>query len=352
MAHNEARTATPDDRAHVLQLVFGNLAAHAVHAAVDLKIAELIGTSERTAAAVARDAGTDPQPMLRLLRALAALRLLEETGPGTFSVTAAGALLDPGSAGSMAALISSSATMEKMMRPGWDYLADSVRTGETSFEKIFGMDFFSHLKEDPERYAGFNGAMSQATRAAAAVLPGVLDFGRFGTVADVGGGDGTLLAAVLREHPSLAGILYDTEEGLAQAPQTLRRDGLQDRCAVVPGDFFTSVPAGADAYLVKSILHDWPDDRCVTILGHCRDVLAADGRVLIVEPVLAETVEPRAVGQYLGDLNMLVNWGGRERTRAEFEVICRQAGLEIRSVTPLTGLGFSLIEAGAARRAG
>jgi O-methyltransferase domain/Dimerisation domain len=345
VANNEGRAATTDDRGYVVQLVFGSLAAHTVHAAVDLRIAELIGDGERAAADVAKEAGTDQQSTLRLLRALAGLRLLEESAPGVFSVTPAGALLDPSRPGSMASLISSSATMEKMMRPGWDFLVDSVRTGDTSFEKVFDKDFFSHLKDYPELYAGFNQAMSQATRSTAAVLPGAFGFERYRTVADIGGGNGTLLAAVLREHPSLTGVLYDTEEGLAQAAETLRRDGLQDRCSLVPGDFFASVPEGAEVYLIKSILHDWPDDRCVTILRHCREVLPTDGRVLIVEPVLPELVDPSGVGLYLGDLNMLVNWGGRERTRAEFDEVCHRAGLEIVSVTPLQTYGFSLIEA-------
>ncbi|WP_121394670.1 methyltransferase [Actinokineospora cianjurensis] len=344
MAHDEGRTAV-DDRGYVVQLVFGSLAAHALRAAVDLRIVELIGDGERSATSVADAAGTGAQPTLRLLRALAGLRLLVESAPGAFSVTPAGALLDPGKPGSMASLITSSGIMEQMMRPGWEYLVDSVRTGNTSFEKVFGKDFFGYLKDNPERSASFNAAMSQATRSTAAVLPGAFDFGRFGTVVDIGGGDGTLLAAVLREHTDLTGILFDTREGLAQAEETLRLGGLAHRCSLVAGDFFASVPEGADVYLVKSILHDWSDERGVTILRHCRDALRADGRVLIVEPVLAETVDPRAVGLYLGDLNMLVNWGGRERTRAEFEQLCGRADLEVVSVTPLAGPGFSLVEA-------
>ncbi|MFE9840269.1 methyltransferase [Streptomyces goshikiensis] len=346
VTRDEGRSET-DDRGHVVQLVFGSLAAHTLRAAIDLRIVELMGGGETSATDLARKAGTHPQATLRLLRALAGLRLLRESAPGTFSVTPAGALLDPGAPGSMASLVTSSAFMERIMQPGWEYLTDSVRTGDTSFEKAFGKDFFSYLKDNPERYAGFNEAMSQATRATAAVLPGAFDFGRFAAVADVGGGDGTLLAAVLREHTALKGILYDTADGLAQASETLRRDGLTERCALVPGDFFASVPEGADVYLIKSILHDWPDDRCVTILRHCREVLPADGRVLIVEPVLSEAVDPETVGLYLGDLNMLVNWGGRERTRAEFDEVCHRAGLAVVSVTRLGGPGglFCLIEA-------
>ncbi|MGW0555411.1 methyltransferase [Streptomyces sp. NPDC002926] len=345
MAHDEGQAATMEDRGYVVQLMFGTLAAHTVRAAVDLRIVELMGDKERLATDVAEEAGTAEQPTLRLLRALAGLRLLEESAPGAFSVTSAGALLDPGRPGSMASLVTSSGFMERLMQPGWEHLTDSLRTGDTSFEKAFGKDFFSYLKDHPERSAGFNEAMSQATRATAAVLPGAFDFGRFTTVADIGGGDGTLLAGVLRENTSLTGILYDTEEGLAQAPETMRRDGLTDRCSLAPGDFFTSVPEGADVYLIKSILHDWSDDRCVTILSHVREVLPADGRVLIVEPVLSEVVDPHAVGLYLGDINMLVNWGGRERTRAEFDEVCHRAGLEVVSVGQLGGPGFCLIEA-------
>ena len=145
---------------------------------------------------------------------------------------------------------------------------------------------------------------------------------------DVGGGDGTLLAAVLSGHPDLRGIVFDTAAGVAQAPDLLAWSGVADRCEVALGDFFTEVPEG-DLHLLKSIVHDWDDDRVVTLLGHCSRALPDRGRVLIVEPVLPEVVEPGAPGlSYLSDLNMLVNIGGRERTRADFEDVCWRAGLD------------------------
>ncbi|UQT61359.1 methyltransferase [Streptomyces durmitorensis] len=339
---------TEDVRDLVAQLVFGSLAAQTVRAAVRLRVMELIGDKERSAAEVAADAGARTQPMTRLLRALASLGLLREHTAGSFSLTPAGATLDPERPGSLTSLVRM--FTEPTMLRAWEHLDDSVRTGDVAFDTIFGKDFFSHLKEFPDLSAEFNAAMSQASRATAAVLPHAFDFGRFTTVTDVGGGDGTLLSAVLREHPALTGVVHDTEEGLAQAPTTLERQGLTARCSLAAGDFFQSVPGGADVYLLKSIVHDWSDEQAVTILTHCREALPPAGRVLIVEPVLPEVVDAETAGlTYLTDLNMMVNVGGRERTRADFEEVCRRAGLALTSVTPLEQAEpFCLIEATAA----
>lgn len=333
----------------VAQLVFGSLAAQTVRAAVRLRVMELIGDKERSAAEVAADAGARPQPMTRLLRALASLGLLREHTAGFFSVTPAGAILDPGRPGSITSLVR--LFTEPAVLRAWEHLDDSVRTGDVAFDAIFGKDFFSYLKDVPDLSAEFNAAMGQAARATAAALPRAFDFGRFTTVTDVGGGDGTLLSAVLREHPALTGVIYDTEEGLAQAAAALERHGLTTRCSLVAGDFFRSVPKGSDVYVMKSILHDWPDEQAASILRRCREVLPPAGRVLIVEPVLPEVVDTGTAGlTYLTDLNMMVNVGGRERTRPDFENLCHEAGLSLTAVTPLAQADpFCLIEATAAR---
>lgn len=342
---------TQDGRALVARLVFGSMAAQTVRAAVRLRVMELIGDQERPAAEVAAEAGASPRHMTRLLRALAALGLLREHSPGSFSVTPAGTVLDSGRPGSLASMVRM--YTEPTMLRAWEHLDDSVRTGDIVFDRVFGTDFFSHLRELPELSAAFNAAMSQKARATAAALPHAYDFGRFASVTDVGGGNGTVLSGVLREHPGLKGVVLDTEEGLAQAPETLEREGLAERCSLVAGDFFRAVPEGSDLYMMKSVLHDWTDDQVVTILTHCRAVLPPQGRVLVVEPVLPEVVDtaadPLAPLTYLTDLNMLVNVGGMERTRADFEHVCRAAGLSVTSVTPLKGAEpYCLIEAAAA----
>ncbi|MEV6175458.1 methyltransferase [Streptomyces sp. NPDC051954] len=351
MANTHVHTPDAGDRDLVVRLVFGTMAAQTVRAAVQLRVVELIGDKERLAADVAADAGAEAQAMTRLLRALAGLGLLVEHTPDSFSATPTGNLLDSRRPDSLTSLVR--VFTEPAIARAWEHLDGSVRTGDVAFDAVFGTDFFSHLAQNPELSAEFNAAMSQAAGATAAALPFAYDFGRFTAVTDVGGGDGTVLAGVLDAHPGLTGVLYDTAEGLAQAGQALKRQGVRERCSLVAGDFFRSVPEGSDLYMMKSVLHDWSDDQAVTILSHCRAVLPDGGRVLIVEPVLPEVVDTGTDAHaaddgitYLSDLNMMVNLGGRERTRKDFEEVCRRAGLSVTSVTALTEAApFSLIEA-------
>ncbi|MGC9540384.1 methyltransferase [Streptomyces sp. UG1] len=351
MSNTDVQTVAMTGRDLIARLAFGSMAAQTLRAAVRLRVVELVGDTPRRAAAVAADTGAEPQAMARLLRAMAALGLLTEHAPDSFSVTPAGALLDPGHPESLTSFVRM--FTEPAIIRAWEHLDGSVRTGEVAFDAVFGTDFFSHLAQQPELSAEFNAAMSQAVAETAAVLPYAFDFGRFTSVTDVGGGDGTLLAGVLGAHPGLRGVVLDTEQGLAGAPRTLERHGLADRCSLVPSDFFRSVPEGSDLYLIKSVLHDWSDEQAVTILTHCREVLPPGGVVLIVEPVLPESVGGAAEADvsdagitYLSDLNMLVNLGGRERTREDFAEVCRRAGLSLTSVTPLVdAVPFSLIEA-------
>jgi hypothetical protein len=198
-------------------------------------------------------------------------------------------------------------------------------------------------KEEPALSATFNAAMSQFAQAAAAVLPHHYPFDRFTTVADIGGGAGTLLAAILGTHRGLRGILFDTEEGVAQAGTTLSSYDV----AIHTGAFFPEVPGGADLCLIKSVLHDWDDDHCVTILRNCRQAIPDDGRLLIVEAMLPDIVDGSAPPlSYLNDLNMLVLLGGRERTRAEFDTLCRRADFTLTEVIPLPPpVPFSVFEA-------
>ncbi|MFH9394586.1 methyltransferase [Streptomyces sp. NPDC017556] len=349
MTNTDVTAAETADRDLVVRLAFGSMAAQALRAAARLRVVELLGDAPRRAVEVAADAGAEPRPMERLLRALTGLGLLREPAPGTFSVTPAGALLHPGRPDSLASFVRM--LTEPTIVRAWEHLDDSVRTGEVAFDGVFGTDFFSHLAQHPELSAEFNAAMGQASSETAAALPGAFDFGRFASVTDVGGGDGTLLAGVLAAHPGLTGVVLDTAEGLAGTPDTMARHGLEDRCSLIAGDFFHSVPKGSDLYLLKSVLHDWTDDQAITILSHCRQVLPPGGLVLIVEPVLPDAVDVRADVNdggvtYLSDLNMLVNVGGRERTRDDFTEVCRRAGLTLTSVTPLAEAApFAVIEA-------
>lgn len=329
----------------LVRIAYGAMATQTLGAAARLRVFDLIGDGERSAADLAAKCAADSQAMGRLLRALAGLGLLVERAPGAFAATPAGALLREDHPESLRAFVRMF-TDPTLLR-AWERLDDSVRSGAPAFDAFFGKDFFGHLAQQPQLSADFNAAMSQATRDTAALVPSAYDFRRCTVVADIGGGDGTLLAAILRAHPSLRGILFDSAEGLAQAGTKLVDEGLDDRCSLVTGDFFATAPEGADLYVLKSVIHDWGDEQCADILRHCRRVMPDSGRLLIVEPVLPPVVDPAAPGVvYLSDLNMLVNVGGRERTRDDFERLCSAAGFAIRTVARLPRPNrFSLIEA-------
>ncbi|MFF4740961.1 methyltransferase [Streptomyces sp. NPDC001262] len=321
-------------RSRMMQLAFGPMIGHLIGTALRLGVLDRIGEGERSAEELAAEGKADLQSTTRMLRALTGIGLLAETAPGTFAATETGAFLRTDHPESMAFMVKL-LTDPSMLR-SWEHLGESVRTGEPYFATVFGKDYFSFLKDNPELSEHFNIAMSQGTRVTAQLLPKACDFGRFGVVADIGGGDGTLLAGILRAHPALRGILYDSAEGLSQAGAKLERAGLAGRCELVAGDFFVSAPAGADAYVIKSVLHDWSDDQAATILGHVRAVLPADGRVIVIETVLPDVADDRQEGlNYMSDLNMLVNLGGRERTRDEFAELFSRAGLSLASVVPV-----------------
>jgi hypothetical protein len=333
------------DRLRIVDIAFGAMAAEVLFTAARLGVADLIGDGEAVAVDVAAAYDADGTSFTRLLRTMAAMGLLTEPAPGLFRLTTSGALLRSDDSHSLRAFVQMFG--DPTMLAGWRELETAVRTGQTTFDKVYGTSFFDYLAQRPELSARFNAAMRQGTMAIATQLPTSYDFTRFHTVADIGGGDGTLLTAVLRANPALRGILFDTAEGLAQAAETFDDAAVSDRATTAVGDFFTSAPTGADLYLLKSVLHDWDDQRCATILTHVRQVIPGHGRLLIIEPVFPPTVDGAMPStMYLSDLNMLVNAGGRERTRDDFQRLCTATDFCIDSVTKLPPpAAFSLLEA-------
>ncbi|SOD63848.1 Dimerisation domain-containing protein [Streptomyces zhaozhouensis] len=327
--------------------LFGTFTAQCLGAAVRLGILDAIGDGQATAEQVATAAGTDPRATRRLLRALAAMRVLVEATPGVFQLQAGGHMLREGQFGGFNKLVRS--FTEPHMVRAWENLADAVRTGEPTFPQHFGTGFYDYLDEHPELSADFNASMHEASSMTAQLLPHQFDFGRFGTVVDVGGGDGTLLSAIMAQYPSVRGVVYDTASGLSEAEETMRRAGVADRFTAEAGDFFASVPAHGDVYILKSVLHNWNDEQCLRILRNVREALKEDGVLLIMDAVFPEQAQPEAIGNYLTDLNMLVNLGGQERTAEEFRALCAQAGLTAPIVQPLPVPGdYCLIRTGPA----
>jgi ubiquinone/menaquinone biosynthesis C-methylase UbiE len=332
-------------RGRVGGLVFGAMAAEVVFAAARMRVADLLGDGQHSAAEVAGEIGADEEALTRLLRTLAALGLVCEPAPAQFGLTVAGQLLRSDQPASMHAIVRTFG--DPTMLSAWRELDTAIRTGQPTFEKVYGTSFFNYLSANPELSEQFNSAMRQGTVVAAQQLLQHYDFGPFRTIADIGGGNGTLLAEILRAYPSLRGILFDTADGLAQADRTLTGANVADRCAIRAGDFLAAAPEGADVYLLKSVLQDGDDNRASAILAHISRVIPDDGRLLIIEPVLPQVFDASAPStMYLSDLNMLVNLGGRIRTRSDFEQLCERAGFTLQTVTPLPPpVGSSVFEA-------
>ena len=330
----------------LLQLIFGFFPSQVLYVAARLRIPNLVADGAKSSEELAEATATHAPSLYRLLRALAYLGILEESEPGRFALTEFGAPLRsdaPESVWATTQLFCSEGAFRT-----WAELLSSVQTGATSFNRNSGTDPFTHFAEDREASATFNQAMSEGTGRDAPGIVASYDFGQFQTLVDVGGGDGTLLAAILRATAGLQGVLFDTAPGLAQATERLAAAAIGDRCQLVEGDFFESVPRGADAYLMKSIVHDWDDERCVTIFKNCRRAMAEGAKVLVVEAVLPPMVEPSftRLGVIMSDLNMLLNTGGRERTEAEFASLLRPAGLKLSAVVPTPAPSvYSIVEA-------
>jgi len=226
--------------------------------------------------------------------------------------------------------------------PVWGKLLHSVKTGTSARKLLLGTDGFEHLQRDRAAAAVFNEAFREVTRLACRDIVAAYDFSGAKRVADIGGGYGQLLLAILEAHPHLSGILFDL-------PHATPETGLPDRCEFVAGDFMKSVPAGADVYLLKHVIHDWNDDQARLILENCRRAMTDEARLLVIERILPEHFRNTARDQSAArtDLTMLIAHSGRERTKAEFHELLDAAGFRVTRIVP-AGQALSIIEARAA----
>ncbi|MGP0051396.1 MAG: methyltransferase [Solirubrobacteraceae bacterium] len=322
--------ATPADRLY--GLMTGYYASAAVYAGCVLGVFDRIAEGERDAAGLAERCDADPGSMQRLLRMLASLDLVAHDGVG-FELTETGRLLCSDGQDSMHALALQFAS------PGqqgpWMELAYSVRTGSAAFEHAHGMDPFRYMAAHPDSAAVFNAAMAfLGGQSGAALARGAAhDFSRLGSVVDVGGGLGAMLANLLDANPGMRGTLFELPHTAEQARGLLAQRGLADRCEVVAGDVFADpLPVGADAYLLKHVIHDFDDARAVEILRACRRAMAPSSRTLIIETVHPDRVQPDPLHVRMSgsDLNMLVQLGGRERTQGDFRRLIEAAGMTLQ----------------------
>lgn len=323
----------------VLRLMTGLWASRAVATAIELGLLDRLAEGSADTATLAADLDLHPDRLGRLLRLLASVGVLERDGEA-YRPTEVGDVLRRGHPSGMAdlALLYDS----DMFTAAWTRLADTVRTGVTAFEVAHGTDVFAHLVRNPEDAARYTAGIAAGGRFST-VIPDVHDFTGARRIVDLGGGDGSLLAAVLERAPEAHGVLVERPPALAAAE--LRLGPLVDagRCELVEGDFLRSVPRGADVYLLSRILHNWSDQDACTVLCHCREAMSPDGRVLIAERVLPDE-DPPWLSTFL-DAHMMVMTTGAERTEGEYEKLLRSAGLTTHHILDLP-LEMRLLVAG------
>ena len=324
---------TRANRQRLLAMVNGFMLSQALHAFTVLGLADRIGDSRRTAADLASDMASDPVPINRLMRALAAAGVLDEDGKGGFALTPVGEGLRgdvPASLAGWTALVGS-----ENFWANWGLLPESISTGKTGWRLRLGVDAWGYRAKHPDESQRFDRGMVSLTNVTADTIAEDYNFSQFKTIVDVGGGRGTLIAQVLSRYPAARGVLFDEPHVVKGAPPLLQAGGVLERCQVVGGSFFESVPNGGDAYILKSILHDWYDAEATRILKTVRAATRGAAVLLVIERVL----DPPNQGLpgKLSDLNMLVNPGGTERTRAEWESLLATGPFRLREVRPTRG---------------
>lgn len=326
----------PPDRL-LMHMLTGMWTTKSVSVAVRLRIPDLLHDGPRTSADIAAVTDSQPRAVRRLLRALASVGVVATVPPDRFGPTAlSDALRDvPGTLRNVFL-----AETDAVHWQSWHHLIEAVRTGAPQPETASGASVFDYYGRHREEGEQFGRAMQDVSTMVAAGVLGHFDFSAFGTVADVGGGNGSLVRAILQQHPAVRGLIVDLPYIGAQAEQGIVDSGVADRCAFVAGDFFKEVPP-ADLYVLKFILHDWDDDDCVRILERCRAAARPGAKVLVVEMLVpADNSSPMVAFM---DLNMLVMTGGLERTEDEYYALLRRGGFT-PTRTIGTGTPFALVE--------
>ncbi len=314
------------------------LLAFAISHLARLRIPDLLKAGPKPADELARELGANPDALYRLMRATAAAGVLAEDPDGRFSQTPMSDLLRSDAVPSFRAM-AMMMTEEWQLR-GCERLDYCVRTGKVTPELVYGKPIFEYFRENPEEAANFNAAMTSMSSVESPAVAEAYDFDGIGSIVDVGGGHGLLLATILARYPGMKGTLYDRPdviEGAKSGPLA----SVIDRCTFVGGDMFASVPAAADAYIMKYIIHDWPDDLCRKILQACRDGVNPGGKLLVVDCVIKRSNEVDW-GKVL-DLEMLMFPGGRERTEEQFRKLLASAGWRLNRIIP-THCPLSIIE--------
>lgn len=326
--------------AQMMQMITGFWTSCCIYAVAKLGVADQLAHEPLTSAELAARTQTHAPSLYRVMRALSGVGIFSESPDGKFSLTALGETLRSNVPGSMRAM----AIAQLGDHFGaWGNLLYSVRTGEIAFDHVHGMPIWKYYEAHPEEGLNFVKAMAGLTGAVIANVIPVYDWSKFETIVDVGGGNGALLFAILGAAQQAKGIVFDEPYVVDETRRHVAEKNLSERCSTQGGSFFESIPAGADCYIMKMILHDWDDDKSLTILTNCAKAMKPGSKLLILESVLPEGNVPHP-GKFM-DINMLCMTGGCERTEAEFKTLLNKSGLQLTSVIPTHSPMFSIVEA-------
>jgi hypothetical protein len=319
---------TPPPNGVLFQLIAGKWIAQALSVVARFKVADHIAPGPKTAVELASLTGTHAGHLYRILRALAAVGVLEERADGTFALTPVGEYLRSDVPGSMRAV--ATYCCDPWSWKPWGDLAETVRTGAPAFDRMFGEGVFDHLTKHPDEFATFNEGMTGFSGVESAAAVKAYDFSPYGTIADVGGGHGLLLTTILKAAPKSRGVVFDLPGVVAGAGPAIEAAGLAGRCTTQGGSFFETAPE-ADLHVMKHIIHDWNDEKATAILKCCRAAVRPRGKLALVEMVVVPGGDPSAK---LLDLEMMVLCDGKERTEAEYAALLAGAGYRLTRIVP------------------
>ncbi len=329
----------PQPSQQLVQMTMGSWIARAIYVAAKLRIADHLANGPRAANELATAAGVAPGPLYRILRALASVGVFAQEANGRFRINPLAAPLCEAGPDSLWAFV---VMVGEEQDRCWGDLLQTVRTGESAFERLYGRPIFDYLADHPEQARIFDAAMSDfSVRELQAVLD-AYDFSGVATLADIGGGVGSKLARVLGRYPAMRGLLFDQRHVIERASPVLEAAGVSGRCDVRAGSFFETVPGGADAYMLGHIIHDWNDAKAGLILDNLRRAMPAGARLLLVEYVVPDGGNAASFAKWL-DLHMMVATDGRERTAAEYRRLFANHGFRLTRVVP-TATDISVVE--------
>jgi len=330
----------PPPFAIALQMLTGMWVSQVMSAVAQLGVPDLIAAGTRSAGHLAEECSADENALRRLLRAAATIGLVVETVPNEFALTPVGETLRANVPGSLRDFVIAETAPGHWLP--WGRLVDAVRRSGSMAKKTMGIEPWEYYATNVEEGRCFARGMSNLSAIASEAVAHVYDPGDVHRVVDVGGSEGVLLRGILRRAPNARGVLFDRADVIEGARRAVAESGMAGRIELASGDFFTDVPRGGDLYLLKSILHDWPDDKCEEIVKSVHRAAAEGSRLVVVEGLLPDTPQPSPVT--LMDMNMLVMLGGRERTAGEYTALLQRCGYEVARVIPTGGM-FSVIEA-------